>query len=688
MKQKYLRKTRPILTWPPTSEKSMLQSSTTSEINVDDLLTGLNSVVLDPIGSKINSKVKIDPGPVSPTPLGECPWPQKTGTVTNTVGVDFDASRINSSRPDRGGPTANDVCLRVRPASRVVGTHDLTLAEVIKLQCPLGCNIVDAGTAVSCQGRQAASGNIQGRLNRAFWPNDAKGEDSLSGKPLSGCAKGSIHEQIIVSSETSKLPPINESTNSMANLTSTISIDHGVCKQAAKSLSGWTDRGLNQSEKVCNIKTTRCKTNSVSVDLVKNINWATSDIYRAGVIPVYYDGINYWIGLGISKYSGNIITIGGCIEKHDHDLLETAVREFNEEVGNNMSPIEEDELYNQYAIKSEYSITIFLPIQTRPENFKSTDEICDILWVTPKQLKIMANNQEYILEASNQYSGDICFIRRRGKTKAFYFSLDVKLIANEVANFVETGFCTYVDQQYKFCLKQRPKRNNRKENVIVTTGNDAYNSLIQDSKSVRGWGHICMSFRANEICIMRGDGKIYMLLINDNDKYEHIIHIINKIGCKIYLSLTEDMSHPLVKYMIEKSTPVHTVIHTLEKCHASEQLKIDFLVKVHRIRENLFSLISEVKLISEYEEKIYKLAHEKRTFYQEKRVDFLKGLSLVNNLLSNSHNKMLYSKIKNIFCKKYNSRDPPHHRVLNIMIETGLLKIYVGEDNKSILELC
>lgn len=131
---------------------------------------------------------------------------------------------------------------------------------------------------------------------------------------------------------------------------------------------------------------------------VNQVNWASTTISRAGIIPIYDDGVHKWIGLGISKFSGNITTIGGQFEAGDYDLLITAIREYNEEVGFNMPNLTEDDVQNCYAIQSSYSIAIFYPVtEISAIEFVPTDELFDLIWVTPQQLQIMATKQEFIL---------------------------------------------------------------------------------------------------------------------------------------------------------------------------------------------------------------------------------------------------------------------------------------------------
>ena len=98
---------------------------------------------------------------------------------------------------------------------------------------------------------------------------------------------------------------------------------------------------------------------------VRDINWADPTIIRAGIIPINYNGNYRWMEFGVSQYAATITAIGGAHEEQDHDLLATAIREYNEEVGSNMRHIVAESVINCYAIKTAYTIQILLPMNSR-----------------------------------------------------------------------------------------------------------------------------------------------------------------------------------------------------------------------------------------------------------------------------------------------------------------------------------
>jgi len=85
---------------------------------------------------------------------------------------------------------------------------------------------------------------------------------------------------------------------------------------------------------------------------VKQIRWDNPNIERGGVIPIYIYGGHKWIGFGISNHSAIISPLGGSFEDKDYDLLSTAVREYNEEVGESLRS---DESRNNTNISPNFS---------------------------------------------------------------------------------------------------------------------------------------------------------------------------------------------------------------------------------------------------------------------------------------------------------------------------------------------
>lgn len=91
----------------------------------------------------------------------------------------------------------------------------------------------------------------------------------------------------------------------------------------------------------------------ISTKSVEETNWADPTIERAGICLFYrFDSKSAsttFIGFGINNYSGIISPLGGSFEENDHDLLSTAIREYNKEVGQNFPNLTEESVSGKLA---------------------------------------------------------------------------------------------------------------------------------------------------------------------------------------------------------------------------------------------------------------------------------------------------------------------------------------------------
>ena len=225
--------------------------------------------------------------------------------------------------------------------------------------------------------------------------------------------------------------------------------------------------------------------------------------------------------MGVSRYSANIMTIGGRYESRDHDLLATAVREYNEEVGMNLINLSEEDVYGCYAVQSKYSVAIFYPIDCLPtHDFVPTDELYDVIWVTPHQLKSMASHQHFILRHPRSKKSN----RSRSNTRAFLFSNDLKLLATTIAAIAETS-APFNVTDCNINLHRLPRLSFGFKPMLCTDTN----VFLQDCTITPNWGNIALVFSDHEIAIMRGDRSVYILPIQDLD---YIIDGLNRLNIK------------------------------------------------------------------------------------------------------------------------------------------------------------
>ena len=407
-----------------------------------------------------------------------------------------------------------------------------------------------------------------------------------------------------------------------------------------------------------------------TVKRVRDINWANTNIYRAGIVPICIENGYKWIGLGISKFSGNITSIGGSYENVDHDLLSTAVREYNEEVGNNMKALTEEGVYNYYAISSEYCVSILLPIKRRPNNFKETEELFDIIWITPTQLRIMAANQEYPLFHKNTATEK--YIVKKGKygsrTRAFIFSTDLKFMWEKIANAVEDEKCFMT-----LPFLERFIRPKRMEITIIPRIKTNVEEFLYDCIHYKAWGNTALILTPNIIGLMRRDNTTYLL---PHYEIKTIIEGLKESNTTSYVAFSSDLSNPMISELISD-------IKLVSVESGTKRLNIpsnNFLKEIYQLRDQhdknmtMNGIIKELNLIIHYEVIIYETIQQQGKFFNEKRGYFLKGVNNVNRILEKYPNGLYYRKLKSLLNQFYTCRNPPSHIVISIMIETGLLQ--------------
>ena len=389
---------------------------------------------------------------------------------------------------------------------------------------------------------------------------------------------------------------------------------------------------------------------SPNIRPVRDINWADPNIYRSGIIPIYNDGTRNWFALGVTDYSSSLTAIGGVYDNVDHDLLTTAVREYNEEVGKNMQHLSEEAVYDCYAVQTHYTIQILLPVQTKIMKFMRTNELYDLIWVTAKQLKAMSDHLDFKLPGS--------------QIKPFVFSaglIDLIPILLEI-----TGPVGRVTSTDRFV---RPKRIS-KENIphVVTDFSIFENdSLIYGDFS----GNIAVVVTDGYIGIIRRDRTIYLLPIRD---VARALAIINKLAIRTYVSTIAD------EKSLENSLPPK-IIYSIERRSLREGKKShgilkQFISELNIIRGNQDILederiFDELNLIMDYEIKLYESTLESRKFFNFKRACFLKGVNLVNDSLSRGPAE--FWQLRQTVSKEYKCKDPTLTNVIYGMITSNLV---------------
>lgn len=404
-------------------------------------------------------------------------------------------------------------------------------------------------------------------------------------------------------------------------------------------------------------------TDTAQLMKVHDIDWTDFTLHRAGIIPIYDDGTHKWIGFGVSCFSANITPIGGDYEPGDYDLLATAVREYNEEVGPNMPNITEGSLYDCYAVKSNYTIQILLPLTERPiVEFVPTKELHDILWVTPHQLMVMSNKQDYMLPG-----------RFRDNSKGFPFAASLRGIAQKVAKVVSEGMVFVIS--HSSTSFNRPRRAYRKSTPLLVTD---MNKFRKDAQFPGKWALTALTINRDSFGIMREDRTIYMFSIIYLDE---VIFTLNKINLKVYVSTMADKIYAEKTFKLDRrvgNSLEYSFISLTTKYGGEETIPLmnNFLTQLNIVRQDsqTESISNECNLILDHELKLYDFVDRKNAFFNARRAHFLHGMFLINTLLSQSSQGLPYWSIKNTLKKHKLQGDLAINVIVNQMIALNLLQ--------------
>jgi 8-oxo-dGTP pyrophosphatase MutT (NUDIX family) len=115
---------------------------------------------------------------------------------------------------------------------------------------------------------------------------------------------------------------------------------------------------------------------------VGSIDFKSSRLSRASIIP--YMEVNHVkiFAFGIS-YNCKLCSIGGQWDRNDFDLLDTATREFGEEVG---YKVDIEKVFYSKGIVTQGNIAILLKFEEEPVFVVPSKEIEAVVWLTVDQL--------------------------------------------------------------------------------------------------------------------------------------------------------------------------------------------------------------------------------------------------------------------------------------------------------------
>jgi len=230
------------------------------------------------------------------------------------------------------------------------------------------------------------------------------------------------------------------------------------------------------------------------------INWASDNFARGGVIPIYDDGTHTWLGLGVNKYTSALTTIGGAyIPEKDHDLIETIIREYQEEVGNNLPKLTLDNIMSSTILYYPDSIISFIPLKAIPPKFVETDELKELIWITTEQFLAMGKNQHY----------------RHNNVMIYGFSSAMLLSSYQyIAEAIQSKEAFKQDKNAG-CIS-RPKRVNKEKEVVISWDIYELEKMIKNRSTMTYLGIIQGRETVKYSCVLNKNETNYIFMVTDH----------------------------------------------------------------------------------------------------------------------------------------------------------------------------
>lgn len=390
---------------------------------------------------------------------------------------------------------------------------------------------------------------------------------------------------------------------------------------------------------------------------VRDINWTDTEIDRAGITPIYYDGIFSWIGLSISRFSASLACIGGSFDKRiDFDLLSTAVREYNEEIGYHLETVTESDVINCYAIVSKQTIQILYPVSKRTSPFLGNSELYDFIWVTPNQLLSMYHNNDYNLDR---------------KTKAYSMTPSFKSVILRTVAAVRSGI--------PFQLEDNPAaitrdiRRKKEPKFIIKR---SLLEFLSDFNKLGGWYWVTLSVGDTHFGVMRYDLTVYYLPLADINT---VLLTLARKKIKIYISTNEADRKIRQAYPIEQNVSMEAVYQSYYDRYNKDKdimvTKNKFLSDLESIRnldqEN--RIINECYIMVESEKYMYAFVERTNLYFNSYRACFLKGLGVINWLLGEDKGSLQEDKLLLLMNPYMNCQAPNDKIIMDILVSTRII---------------
>ena len=386
---------------------------------------------------------------------------------------------------------------------------------------------------------------------------------------------------------------------------------------------------------------------------VTNVDWTDTTINRAGIIPVVIEEDEKWIGLSVSQYSAVIGTFGGTYDTEDYDLLDTAVREFNEEFGDNMSPVKCEDLFSCYAVKSGYSVYVVLPLREKIKTFNSTQEVYDLLWLTPSHLRAMIKRQDMTLTYGND---------RYNRPRAFPFSYDLEQIALDVADILDSRTNYHITTDASLYRTKRP---------CVSVGYKYvrdHELFENDIVSLPYWDRSCLILNSSTIVICRRDKIVYIFPASDLHLVCSSLSALLSTNIRLIVGNMADVSN-LSSFSKSRKIAVLSVEQDARHNKALHIIPPDYNEQLDTARVSE-DVNSELKLLLDCELGVYQVISDRNGYFNHKRAYFLKRVKYVTGTPFKSR-----SHLKTALRRKFGKSEPSPSTFVHIAVQAGIIDV-------------
>lgn len=142
-----------------------------------------------------------------------------------------------------------------------------------------------------------------------------------------------------------------------------------------------------------------------SLKRVRDTDWNNKKKYiRAGIIPFVQQGELRFFAFGIENGVAAIGDFGGHYEKYDRDLLDTSIREYNEESFKVFGELNREMLQDCFVLEGDDTLEILLPV--RPPIYQYTqkfhelvgsninNEVQSVVWLSRRQVLMAIDSQQ------------------------------------------------------------------------------------------------------------------------------------------------------------------------------------------------------------------------------------------------------------------------------------------------------